>query len=237
MLALLPAVPRILAAQDWQAEQPGAVPVLQELQGLPAEASQGRIAMDAKEKRQMETQLLRLGLAGLDETGNPTGELVQQIAAIVNGWQTSPNRHGEWIDKHKFLRDLLAECDASGRSDMYSAIVPHLNFKALPLSTYETMMTERMESLVSKGAARVEGRAPHPVEVGGRKYGRASAGEATHGMATLHCQRCWKKKRFVSDTPLGALILARDAGWTRMPDKWTCPKCVKKMAEGKGRLN
>jgi hypothetical protein len=193
--------------------------------------------MDAKEKRQMETHLLRLGLAGLQENGDPSPEFIQQIAAIVNNWQTSPNRHGEWIDKHKFMRDLLAECDASYRNEMYSAIAPHLSFKALPLASYETMITERMEALVSKGAARVEGRAPHPIEVGGRKYGPASASEATHGMATLHCQRCWKKKRFIADTPVGALIAARNAGWARMPEKWTCPGCVKKVAAGKALLN
>ena len=199
--------------------------------------------MEAKEKRQMETQLLRLGLAGLKENGDPTPELIQQIAAIVNNWQTSPNRHGEWIDKHKFLRDLLAECDQSYRSDMYGAIAPHLNFKVLPLASYESMMTERMSALISKGAARVEGRAPHPIEVGGKKYISASAAKAmgqlaekTHAIATLHCQSCDKEKRFVADTPVGALIRARKAGWARMPDKWTCPVCVKAMAR-KAALN
>jgi hypothetical protein len=194
--------------------------------------------MDAKEKRQMETQLLRMGLAGLQEDGNPTGEMIQQIAGIVNNWQSTPNRHGEWIDRHKFLRDLFAECDASARSEMYSAITPHLSFPALPLSTYETMMTERMENLISKGAARTEGPAPKPIDVGGRKYMRvASAAVATHALATLCCQHCSKQMNFLGDTPTGALIKARDAGWKRMPDKWTCPKCVKKIQAGKALLN
>ncbi len=192
--------------------------------------------MNAHEKRQMETQLLRLGLAGLEESGNPSPELIQQIAAIVNAWQTSPNRHGEWIDKHKFLRDLLAECDASYRNEMYLAIAPHLNFKALPLASYETMITERMENLVSKGAARVEGKAPRPIEVGGRKYARASAAQATHAIATLVCQDCGKEKRFVADTPVGAMIAVRKAGWARMPDKWHCSVCVKKFGH-KALLN
>lgn len=185
--------------------------------------------MNATEKRQLETQLLRMGLAGLQANGDPSPELVQQLAGIVNKWQTSPNRHGEWIDKHKFLRDLLAECDKQYRTEMYEAIVPHLKFKALPLSHYETMMTERMSGLISKQAARVEGEAPKPIEVGGKKYANASAAEATHAIATIHCQYCWKKKRFVADTPVGALIKARDAGWKRVPDKWTCPACVKKI--------
>ncbi len=188
--------------------------------------------MNATEKRQLETQLVKMGLAGLQADGSATPELVQQIAAVVNAWQSSPNRQGEWIDRHKFLRDLFAECDESGRSEMYEAIVPHLSFKALPLATYEAMMTERMGNLVSKGAARVEGNAPHPLEVGGKKYRKASAEEATHAIATLHCQRCWKKKRFVADTPVGAMIAARKAGWARMPDKWTCPNCIKKMTQG-----
>ena len=193
--------------------------------------------MEDNERRQLETQLMRLGLAGLDASGHASPELVQQIAGIVNTWQTAPNRHGEWIDRHKFLRDLLGECDASGRGQMYEAIRPHLNFMVLPLSSYESMIRERMENLISKGAARVEGDAPSPIEVGGRKYRDAAAGEATHAIVTLHCQRCWKKKRFLADTPVGALIAARDAGWKRMPDKWTCPSCVKKVAAGKALLN
>lgn len=195
--------------------------------------------MEAKEKREMETQLLRLGLAGLQENGNPSPELIQQVAAIVNAWQAAPNRHGEWIDQHKFLRDLLSECDASYRNDMYTAISPYLNFKAHPLAFYESMITERMERLISKRAARAEGRAPHPVDVGGKQYIEASAAVATHAIATLHCQRCDKEKRFVSDTPVGAMIAARNAGWARMPEKWTCPTCVKcmKKAAGKALLN
>lgn len=194
--------------------------------------------MDAKEKRHMETHLLRLGLAGLDESGNATPELIQQIAGIVNGWQASPNRQGEWIDQHKFLRDLLAECDASSRGEMYTAITPHLNFAVLPLASYETMLTERMENLISKGAARQEGKAPHPIDVGGKKYVRVgSEAFATHALATLSCQRCSNQKNFLGDTPTGALIKARDSGWKRMPDKWTCPKCVKKIAAGKALLN
>lgn len=189
--------------------------------------------MDAKEKRQLETELVKMGLAGLQADGSASPELIQQIAATVNNWQSTPNRHGEWIDRHKFLRDLFAECNESDRAEMYSAIVPHLTFKALPLSYYETMMTERMSNLLSKCAARVEGRAPHPIEIGGNKYRKATTAEATHAIATLHCQRCWKKRRFVADTPVGALIKARDSGWKRLPDKWTCPNCVKKETQCK----
>lgn len=179
-----------------------------------------------------------MGLAGLQANGDPSPELIGQLAGMVNTWQGAPNRHGEWIDRHKFLRDLLAECDKQYRSDMYEAIVPHLKFKARPLSHYETMMTERMSGLISKGAARVEGRAPHPIEVGGKKYAAAPAALATHAVATLHCQRCFRKKRFLADTPVGAMIAARKAGWKRLYDKEsiqkeTCPNCVKKIEEAR----
>jgi hypothetical protein len=187
--------------------------------------------VDATEKRQLETELVKIGLAGLNASGDPSPELIQQIAGIVNNWQGAPNRHGEWIDRHKFMRDLLAECDQADRSEMYSAIAPHLSFTPYPLAQYETMMTERMSRLVSKGAARVQGEAPAPVEVGGKRYVRTRAADATHAIATLHCQRCWKKKRFVADTPAGAMIAARKAGWQRMPE-WTCPICIRKIATG-----
>lgn len=187
--------------------------------------------MNATDKRQLETQLLKMGLAGLDPQGEPTGELVQQIAGMVNSWPGHFNRHGEWIDQHKYLRDLLAECDEDKRNEMYSALKPHLKFTVQPLAHYEALMTERVNALVSKRAARIEGRAPHPLEVGGKKYRQAAAWEATHAIATLHCQRCWRKKRFVADTPIGAMIAARKAGWARMPDKETCPACIKKMTQ------
>lgn len=185
--------------------------------------------MDATEKRQIETQLLKMGLAGLQANGDPTPELVGQLAETVNNWHGAPNRHGEWIDRHKFLRDLLAECDKKDRTEMYEAIKPHLKFAVKPLADYESMMTERINVLTSKGAARAEGRAVAPIEIGGKKFRAARADEATNAIATLHCQRCWKKKRFIADTPVSALIAARNAGWKRMPEKWTCPACVKKM--------
>src|SRR5260370_12921179 len=106
--------------------------------------------VDATDKRQLETELLKMGLAGLSANGEPSPDLIQQIAAIVNNWQPSPNRHGEWIDRHMFVRDLLAECDQDERGHMYSAIAPHFTFAPYPLARYETLMTERMAKLVSK---------------------------------------------------------------------------------------
>ena len=189
--------------------------------------------MDADARRSLETELLKNGLAALAGLENGVSDFVGVIAGIVNNWQTSFNRHGEFMDRHVFLRDLLAECDPSERRNMYDVITPKLNFPVKPLIDYEAMMQHRVEMLTSKRAMRVEGPAPHPIEVGGKKYAEAPASVATHAIATLHCQRCWKKKRFVADTPVGAMIAARKAGWKRMPDKETCPNCIKKLTESK----
>lgn len=212
--------------------------------------------MEATEKRQLETTLVKMGLAGLEESGAATPELIQQIAGVVNNWQPSPNRHGEWIDRHKFLRDLFSECDQADRGAMYSAIVPYLRFTAYSLSRYETMMTERMGALASKGAAKTQGQAPRPLLVGDRtaiakadskrlrrKQSRArqqlKAGDifvaeglpedATHVMATLRCYKCQKSANFLGDTPAGAMIAGRKAGWVRDMGvmKEMCPTCAK----------
>jgi len=184
--------------------------------------------LDAKEKRQLETELLKMGLPGLQQSGAPTGELVQEIAGIVNMWPGHYNRHGEWIDKHKFLRDLLSECDESQRSDMYWSIVPHLTFKVRPLGHYESLIAERIGNLISKRAARVEGKAPHPIEIGLRKVLPA---EATHVIAKLKCYKCKRAQEFVGDTPAGAMIAGRKAGWMRdmTVQKEVCPNCKSKI--------
>ena len=191
--------------------------------------------MNADDRRNLETEVMKTGLAGLAGLDGGVSDFVQIIAKIVNDWETSPNRQGEWIDKHKFMRDLLAECNSEDRGAMYSAIAPHLTFKPLPLSSYEAMMTERMHRLISKGAARTEGQAPHPVEVGGQKYVEAEAALATHALVKIHCWTCTRRKNFLADTPVGAMIAARKAGWQRMPTadgpKETCPQCVKKLTK------
>jgi hypothetical protein len=195
--------------------------------------------LNSKEKRQLETELVKMGLAGLASNGDPSPELVQQIAAIVNNWPGATNRHGEWIDKHKYLRDLFGECDQADRSDMYMALVPHLKFKVKSLSHYETMLAERIGNLVSKRAASVTGDKPKPIEVGNSKYAAAPKAIATHAIATLRCHRCPKTEQFVADTPAGAMIAARTAGWTREAgiNKEACPDCSTAVAETVIRLS
>jgi hypothetical protein len=184
--------------------------------------------MDSKEKRQLETELMKMGLAGLQANGCPSGELIDQIAAIVCAWKGCYNKQGEWVDRHKYLRDLFAECDACDRQSMYDALVPRLTFKAKPLHHYETMMAERVGNLVSKRAMTVTGEAPKPIVVGENRYAAAPRAAATGVIATVKCYNCGKDARFVEPTAASAMIAARKAGWVRDKalNKETCPDCA-----------
>jgi hypothetical protein len=186
--------------------------------------------VNAEEKRATETLALQLGLKGIAESDQ--GQLIELIAAMVNSWQGAPNRHGEWIDRHKFLRDLFSECDAKDRQEMYNAIVPRLTFKAKPLSHYETMMAERVGNLVSKRAARVEGDRPRPIEIGESKYMLVAPRQASNVVATVVCHRCGERAQFVEPTAVSAMTAARRAGWTREKgvNKETCPPCSEAVA-------
>jgi hypothetical protein len=188
--------------------------------------------MDQREKRNLQTNLMQMGLAGLRADGEPSTELVQQIADIVNHWQGSENRQGEWIDKHKFLRDLLNECDIDQRSEMYVAIAPKLTFKPLSLADYESMIALKAGALVSQRRARVTGSAPKAIEVGGNKYAVVPKSRATGAVATLRCWHCGKSEQFLAETPVGAMIAGRKAGWTRDKalNKETCAECTVQLA-------
>lgn len=184
--------------------------------------------MDAKEKRNLETALMQMGLAGLQANGEPSGTLVEQIANIVTRWEGYENRLGEWVDKHVFLRDLLNECDTKDRSEMYEAIVPKLQFKAKSLTEYEDAIALKAGNLISQRRGRVTGDAPRPVEVGGNKYAVAPRNRSTNVVATLSCWKCGKSAQFVGDTAAGAMIAGRKGGWTRDKaiNKETCPDCA-----------
>lgn len=171
--------------------------------------------MNPDERRQLENQLLVMGLKGLNDSG-----LIQQLADLVSNWQG---------DKHEFLQDLINECDAANRYEMYNAIAPKLRFQALPLSTYESRIAERAGELVSQRRMRVEGRRPYPVEVSGQQFEQVPESLATAAIATLRCHRCGTSARFVSNTPVAAMIAGRKAGWVRdmVMKKEVCPECEK----------
>ena len=188
--------------------------------------------MNAKEKRNLETRLVRMGLAGLQSNGDPSGDLVQQFADMINHWYPYENRHGEWVDRHKFIRDLLNECDADKRYEMYTAIAARPTFTPMPLQHYEDMIREKAGNFVSKRRARVTGDAPAPIHVGGNVYAQVPRPLADKVIATLSCWKCGKSAKFSDDTAAGAMIAGRRAGWTRDKaiTKETCPDCTVELA-------
>lgn len=168
--------------------------------------------MNHKERRQLENVLLVAGLARLDDP-----ELIQQLADLVSDWRG---------DKHQFLQDLINECDPDQRSEMYSAIAPKLRFKALPLPTIECRIAEQAGAMVSRKQMRVEGSAPRPIQIGDHQI-EITAQAGNCGWAAVRCHQCGKLEKFLSDTPIGAMIAARKAGWVRdiSADLEQCPEC------------
>jgi hypothetical protein len=181
--------------------------------------------MNQKEKRQLENQLVTMGLVGLSDP-----DLIQQLADLVSAWPG---------DKHEYLRDLLNECDPDKRYDMYDAIAPKLRFKPLSYSQYEAQIALKAGEMVSQKRMRVEGQTPRPIEVGGHKLAMVPKSEATGAVATVRCHRCSKTERFLADTPAGAMIEARKAGWTREKgvNKEACPECSEAVAATLVRLS
>lgn len=172
--------------------------------------------MDADQKRQLENQLMTMGLAGLKD-----GELIQVLADLVSNYSNSDE------ERHRFFEDLIGQCDADKRYEMYHAMAPKLKFTALDLSDYESRINMRAAGLVSRGKMRVEGQRPMPILIGGEKFEVVAESESDKALATLKCG-CGKLEHFLSDTPVGAMILARKKGWVR--DKGTnkevCWECM-----------
>jgi hypothetical protein len=154
-------------------------------------------------KRKLENQLLTMGLAGLNDP-----ELIQQLADLVSAWPG---------DKHDFLRDLINECEPDKRYEMYHAIAPKLRFKALSLPQYEAQIALKAGEMVSQRRMRVEGDRPQPIEIGGHKVQITSQERANCGWAVVRCHVCNRVEKFISDTPVGAVIEARKAGWKKDP--------------------
>jgi hypothetical protein len=164
-------------------------------------------------KRELENFLIREGLAGLTSP-----ELIDQLANLVSIWPGN---------RHEYLQDLINQCDADKRREMYEAIAPKLRFKPFPLSTYEARIRSKASEMVSQGRMRVEGQSPSPIDIGGDKFEHVAEEDATHAVLTLKCM-CGRIAKFLALTPVQAMIKAREAGWVR--DKGTnkevCKKCV-----------
>lgn len=166
--------------------------------------------MDQDEKRKLDNMLISMGLGSLQDP-----RLMQRLADLISEWPG---------DKDEFFQDLLGECDAAKRSEMYNAMAPKLRFKPRSLVEYETSIQMRASEMVSQRRMRVEGSAPLPAYIGERKPEEAAK-------ATLICHRCKRKLTYKAETPVSAIIKARKAGWVRTIalDQETCPSCMKKL--------
>jgi len=163
--------------------------------------------MNDDEKRKLENWLMVNGLKGLTDP-----ELIQQLADLVSGWPG---------DKNQFFIDLLNECNADVRYEMYQAMVPKLRFKPLSFTECETSIQMRVSELISQGRMRVEGSAPRPINIG--------EPEDMQVKAKFRCWCCGRKQEFKGDTPVDAVLKARKLGWERTIgfDIETCERCVK----------
>lgn len=165
--------------------------------------------MNQDEKRKVENMLMVMGLPGLDDPN-----LQQVLADLVSSWPG---------DKNQFFVDLLNECDADTRYDMYQAMAPRLRFKPLSFVECETSIQMRASELVSQGRMRVEGQSPRPINIGNQK-------DEPKASALLRCWCCGKKQKFGGETPVDAISKARAKGWEHTIgfDIETCPKCVRR---------
>jgi len=154
--------------------------------------------MNQDEKRQMENQLIVMGLKRLTDP-----MLVQQIALL--------------IPDHDVYLGMLNECDQEKRYDMYHALKPWLRFEPWPLEKYLIALKERADAIASRNA---------PIEIGERKYQQVAPQDATGVVIDLRCS-CGNTASYFGETPLCAVILARQDGWVRDKalGKEVCPKC------------
>jgi hypothetical protein len=175
--------------------------------------------VNQQERRDLENWLMTHGLDGC--INDP--EKLQVFADLVSQWPG---------DKHDFLRDLLNECDVTNRYDMYQALAPRLKFKALSFSQYEAQIALKAGQMVSQKLMRVEGNAAPPIEINGHKVQITEADKANSGWCIVRCHVCDKIEKFLADTPVGAIIAARKAGWVRAKgiDKETCSECWANLA-------
>lgn len=172
--------------------------------------------MNQNDKRKLDNELMVMGLAGLEDP-----QLITQMAYLVSSWPG---------DKHDFLRDLLNECEPEQRYEMFHAIAPKLSFKTLSFSWYEAQIGLRAAEMVSQGRLLVTGDAPKPTEIGGQKVDISSLKDANCGWAILRCHWCGKQGEYLADTPIGAMVAARKAGWVQVQGvgevKQACPLCI-----------
>lgn len=182
--------------------------------------------MNQKDKRKLENELMACGLTKLEDPA-----FLDVFAAMIDQFPG---------DKHWFLQGLINECDPPQRYEMYHGLVPRIrSFKPMPLDTYICRIAEEAGRMVSQGRMQVEGPKPRAIEIGGHKLAIVPQKESSGAVATVRCHRCPKVDRFLAETPAGAMIEARKAGWVREKgvNKETCPACSEALAATVVRLS
>lgn len=155
--------------------------------------------MNADERRKLETDLIRSGFKGINDP-----ELLPELAKLI------PN--------HEVLRALLNECTRMERNTMLQSIAPHLSFEAHSVDWYEARTAEQFTQYEESRRR---------IIVGDKEFEKTCKELATHAVITLKCSKCPAVKNYAGESPLGAVIFARQDGWVRerATNKEVCPKC------------
>lgn len=158
------------------------------------------------ERRQLESQLVVMGLNGLSDQN-----FVPQMAMLIN-------QHPGFSSPHSFFIGMINECEQSKRTEMYEALRPHLKFDVWPLERYEAKLREH--------AANVESHS-QPIALGEDVYQEVAIEDATGCIVRMTCHKCTRWEEYYGDTPVEAALNARAAGWVRdvTIQKEICPKC------------
>lgn len=167
--------------------------------------------MNQTDRRQLENQLMVMGLGGLSDPA-----LISQFAMLVNMYGPKLGGH------HEFFGKMLGSCDADKRREMYEAMRPHLMFEPKPLDVYIAQIKERAAAAESKA---------QPIAVGEEQYQEVEKESATGCVAEFVCYRCTHFQRFLGATFVDAVVSGRNSGWVRdlTLQKEVCPKCAKKL--------
>lgn len=173
--------------------------------------------MNQDEARQLENQLIVMGLNRLDDPA-----LIPALAKIINA-------HPGYLDPHDFYIGMLNECDQEKRGEMYEALRPHLKFSPWPLEQYISRLREHAANVESVDAPVQIGekkKAP-PVIFGGHKFEECDINSAESVILELTCYKCTFHEEFMGLTPVQAVMAARQVGWARdlVKQAEICPKC------------
>lgn len=156
--------------------------------------------MNEDERRKMETNLIKSGFKGFNDP-----ELVPALATLISN--------------HEILRALLNDCSRLERGAMLEALSPHLPFEANSVEWYEERTAEKFRNYEQERKR---------IIAGDQEFERVAKEMATHVAIKLRCHKCTRESHeYIGETPLGAVILARQDGWVRekATNKEVCPKC------------